>query len=79
MNENNNYYYLEHIPKSNVLRIQHWVELHLKSAGIFKNKPSLLYSAANDGTSFSVIVNKVVGYTGPWLIVVSHVEKTILE
>ena len=24
-------------------------------------------------------MNKILGYTGPWLIVLSHIEKTIIE
>ena len=73
MNYNQNYYYFEHIPKSAILSAEHWVELQLKSASILKHSPKLLYSAEKDGTSFSVLTNKIVGYTGAWLLVISHI------
>lgn len=79
MSENQNYHYFAHLPKSDILDVTNWVELHLKSGSILKHQPTLLYSAAKDGTSFSLLINRLLGYTGPWLLVLSHIENNVVK
>jgi hypothetical protein len=40
----------------------------------YLTKPSikLLFEPSIDGSSFTALKNKIIGYTGPWLLIIEH-------
>lgn len=57
--------------------MEDWIILSMKAPKIKENTPTLLFSADVHGISFSSLEGQIVGYPGPWLLVVSHTETDI--
>ena len=58
--------------KSKILPVEDWIIISMKAPKIKENHPTLLFSADVHGISFSSLEGQVVGYPGPWMLVVTH-------
>ena len=53
------------------------VLLALKIPRMVSGETSLLYSSDTCGIGFHSIESKILGYTGPWLLLIEHTEKNL--
>lgn len=74
-----NYYLMDKMPESTVLKTQDWIALSLKRSEILERKPMLLYSSLRDGSSFTALESNLIGYNGPWILALTHIEHNLLE
>ena len=66
------------VPDSNLLGMEDWLILSMKNMKVSQHEPKLLYSLDKNGYSFHSLYRSLIGYQGPWIIVLSHYETDII-
>lgn len=75
---NNNVKLFKATPDSNLLGMEDWLTLSMKNMKICHHEPRLLYSLDKNGYSFHSLYRNLIGYQGPWILVLSHYETDII-